>query len=112
MEEPTVQDSSADTDKSFVRPETKPIESAIGSGVFAFDDENSDSSGQPISASALDDLPTAQPAISFVANLDLGEDDLNLASQVDPVEINVGEEKESRAEQDSTLGSFLKKLPR
>ncbi|MFK7769906.1 MAG: FHA domain-containing protein [Mariniblastus sp.] len=107
--------SAADTDKSFISEPTKSDASDVGSSIFSFaDSENS--AEKSVSASSLDDLPTGgSPAVSFVGGIDLGEEAVVPASsQIDPIEINLGEEagNPSKVEQDSTLGSFLKKLPR
>ena len=103
--------SASDTDKSFKSDSPVPAEESISS-IFAFD-EDSERSDQSVAVSALGDLPSAaKPAVSFAGNVDLGEDALPMASQIDPVEIDLGIEKKPNQDDDSGLGSFLKKLPR
>ena len=100
----------ADTDKSF---KTEGDDESISS-IFAFEEAEGNAS-KSIAVNALDDLPSAQPAaVSFVAKVDFGDDAPSAASQVDPIEIDLGEEKKpaSQDDDDSGLGSFLKKLPR
>ena len=51
--------------------------------------------------------------MSFVGKVDFGDDAPIAASPVDPIEIDLGEEKKpEQTDDDSGLGSFLKKLPR
>ena len=106
--------SADDTDKSFASSE--PTKEGEGfSNVFNFDETENASANKSISASSLDDLPTGPAAaVSFVGGIDLGEDAPQAAaSQIDPIEIELGAEKKSEVkEEDSTLGSFLNKLPR
>ena len=112
LEEPS--SSADDTDKSFASSE--PTKEGEGfSNVFNFDETENASANKSISASSLDDLPTGPAAaVSFVGGIDLGEDAPQAAaSQIDPIEIELGAEKKSEVkEEDSTLGSFLNKLPR
>ena len=76
-----------------------------------FDDEAKPD--QSVSASAIDDLPTGpEQAASFVGKVDFG-DDVNSNDQIDSVQIDLGEEKTSGVnDDDSSLGSFLNKLPK
>jgi len=99
--------SAADTDKSFKTDDPDSI-----SDIFDFEEESSPSAS--VAASALEDLPSAAPAaVSFVGKVDFGEDLNAKASQVDPIEIDLGEEKKPKDEgSDPGLGSFLNKLPR
>lgn len=99
--------SAADTDKSFKTDDPDSI-----SGIFDFEEESSPSAS--VAASVLEDLPSAAPAaVSFVGKVDFGEDLNAKASQVDPIEIDLGEEKKPKDEgSDPGLGSFLNKLPR
>ena len=110
FEEPKSEDDAADTDKSFVG---QTGESAIDPDAFQFEEEP-DPANKSVSVNALDELPDARPAMSFKGGVDLGEDAVSKpVSQIDPVEINLGEENpKSKVEEDSSLGSFLKKLPR
>lgn len=103
--------SASDTDKSF-KTVDNPAEESISS-IFAFEEE-SENADQSIALSALGDLPSpVQPAVSFVGNVDLGEDAKPAASQIDSVEIDLGvEKKPAHDDEDSGLGSFLNKLPR
>ncbi len=112
LEEP--KSSADDTDKSFTSSE--PTKEGEGfSSIFNFDETENPSANKSISASSLDDLPTGPAAaVSFVGGIDLGEDAPQAAaSQIDPIEIELGAEKKSEVkEEDSSLGSFLNKLPR
>ena len=100
----------SDTDKSF-KTIDNPAEESISS-IFSFEEESG--AGQSVAISALGDLPSAvQSAVSFVGNVDLGEDAKPAASQIDSVEIDLGiEKKPTHEDDDSGLGSFLNKLPR
>lgn len=101
-----------DTDKSIVDATTSDG-SAIGSSFFSFETDTVDPANKSVSASALDDLPSGQSAVSVFGNVETGDDVKKPISQLNPAEINLGEEeKKAQIEADSTLGSFLKKLPR
>ena len=105
--------STSDTDKSF-KTITAPVSADESiSSIFAFDDEEQ-SADQSVAISALGDLPApAKPAVSFVGNVDLGEDAKPSGSQIDSVDIDLGaEQKPAHDDDDSGLGSFLNKLPR
>lgn len=105
--------STSDTDKSF-KTITAPVSADESiSSIFAFDDEEQ-SADQSVAISALGDLPApAKPAVSFVGNVDLGEDAKPSGSQIDSVDIDLGaEQKPAHDDEDSGLGSFLNKLPR
>ena len=105
--------SAADTDKSFVS--STPTEGdGYDSSIFSFE-ETGAPANQSVSASSLDNLPTGlAAALSFVGGIDLGDEaPSSVTSPADPVEIELGDETEkSKVDQDSSLGSFLKKLPR
>ena len=99
----------SDTDKSFVDTH----DSLLDSKKFALDVDEVDPANKSVLASALEELPEGQAAVSFVGGIDLGDDAVGATSQIDAVEIELGEEaKQGKIETDSTLGSFLKKLPR
>ena len=103
----------SDTDKSFKSGDSLDSGEESISSIFSFD-EDAAKSDQSVALSALGDLPSAaKPAVSFVGNVDLGEDAKPAASQIDSVEIDLGvEEKPAQDDDDSGLGSFLNKLPR
>jgi len=103
-----VEESAADTDKSF---KTGTEEGESISNIFSFEEEASPD--QSVALSALDDLPPAQPAaVSFVGKVDFG-DDVAAASQIDSIEIDLGDENQPKQTGgDTGLGSFLKKLPK
>lgn len=106
-----VRNPAGDTDKSFVDGTTYDGTES-GSSVFSFDTDEIDDAKKSVSASALDDLPAGQSAVSFLGNFDSGEDQTPV-SHLDPVKIDLGEEENAaKIEVDSNLGSFLKKLPR
>ena len=115
----TKQDDDGDTDKSFKTESEESISSEESSGeesissIFAFEDEPGNA-GKSVAISALDELPEAAPAaMSFVGKVDFGDDAAAEASQVDSIELDLGEEQKPKSQEgDSGLGSFLKKLPR
>lgn len=92
IDEPEKQLSAADTDKS---------------NIFVFDD--SVSPAKSVSASVIDALPANQPAVSFVGELNF---EAKPVPEVEEVEIDLGLEGSRQLETDSSLGSFLNKLPR
>lgn len=100
----------SDTDKSFKVEGEESL-----SSIFDFDEEEGNAS-KSIAVNALEDLPSAQPAaVSFVGKVDFGDDVATpTASAVDPIEIDLGDEKKPTQQDDgdSGLGSFLNKLPR
>ena len=99
-------------DKSIVDATTSDG-SAIGSAFFALETETVDPANKSVSVSALDDLPAGQSAVSAFGNVETGDDVKKPISQLDPDKINLGaEEKKAQVDADSTLGSFLRKLPR
>ncbi len=105
-----------DTDKSF-KSDTSNISGEKDkesiSSIFSFDEE-AEQGGQSVAVSALGDLPaTTAPAVGFVGNVDFGDDVKPAASQIEPVEIDLGvEKKPAENDDDPGLGSFLNKLPR
>lgn len=101
-----------DTDKSIVDATTSDG-SAIGISFFSFETETVDPADKSVSLSALEDLPSGQSAVSVFGNVETDDDVKKPISQLSSVELNLGEdEKKAQIEADSTLGSFLKKLPR
>jgi pSer/pThr/pTyr-binding forkhead associated (FHA) protein len=101
-----------DTDKSIVDATTSDG-SAIGSSFFSFETETVDPANKSVSLSALEDLPSGQSAVSVFGNVETDDDIKKPISHLNPVELDLGEdEKKAQIEADSTLGSFLKKLPR
>lgn len=101
-----------DTDKSFVEATTSDG-STIGSSFYSVETDEVDPANKSISASGLDDLPAVQSAVSFAGNLDTGDEIKDPISQIDPGDINLADEQpQAKIEDDSSLGSFLKKLPR
>jgi len=107
--------SSKDTDKSFKSAGVAAEKAQSNSGIFSFDEDAGQIAGKSASLSALGDFsPVAElPAGSFAGKVDLGEDAMPAASQIDRVEIDLGVENKP-AEDDDDLGleSFLSKLPR
>ncbi len=112
------QNATSDTDKSFVDTDDSLLgsnssDSRLSSSKFSLDVDEVDPANKSVLASALEDLPEGQAAVSFVGGIDMGEDAVGAASsQIDAIEIELGEEKKENVDADSTLGSFLKKLPR
>ena len=108
--------SGQDTDKSFKSVGSPAENEESISSIFSFDDQASETGDKSVALGALADLPPAvqQPAASFVGKVDLGDDAKPVASQIDPVEIDLGVEKKPAVEDDDDpgLGSFLNKLPR
>ena len=101
-----------DTDKSIVDATTSDG-AAIGSSFFSFETDTIDPANKSVSVSALDDLPSGQSAVSVFGDVETGDDVKKPISRLNPAEIDLGEEeKKAQIEADSTLGSFLKKLPR
>ncbi|MEM9941996.1 MAG: FHA domain-containing protein [Planctomycetota bacterium] len=92
-----------DTDKSF-------IDSHVFSGL-----ETDGDAPKSVSGSAIDELPNGPaPIVSFIGKVDFGADSPQTDS-VDPVQIDLGENQKpnnSSQDDDSALGSFLKKLPK
>lgn len=102
--------SASDTDKSIVDMTTD--DSSISDSFFNVDSDESDPANKSVSVSALDDLPAGRSAISFAGSFDAGEEQKPL-SQFESVDIDLGEdENQAKAMTDSSLGSFLKKLPK
>lgn len=104
--------SGTDTDKSF---KTESAESTdVSSNLdLQFEAEDVDPASKSVSVSALEDLPTGQAAVSFLGALDVGDDVSGPSSRIASVEIDLGENgKSADLEVDSSLGSFLNKLPR
>jgi len=100
-------DAASDTDKSFVETHDSLLSK------FALETEDADPASKSVLASALDELPAGQSAVSFVGGIELDDKSVRPASQIDPVEIDLGDEKKQKdVEKDSSLGSFLNKLPR
>jgi pSer/pThr/pTyr-binding forkhead associated (FHA) protein len=95
--------SGEDTDKSI-----------IGSNVFEFEGDEKDPASKSVAVDALDELPTGPAqAASFVGKVDFGDDVKSASSQIGSVEIDLGGDKdEESVDDDSTLGSFLNKLPK
>ena len=105
--------SASDTDKSFKSGDSPDSTEESISSIFSFD-ESAENSDQSFALSAIGDLPSAaESAVSFVGNVDLGEDAKPAVSQIDSVEIDLGvETKPAQDDDNSGLGSFLNKLPR
>lgn len=98
----------ADTDKSFKT--TYEIESP--SNVFNFDDENG-SAEKSVSVSALGNLPSSQSGVSSVSRLEIGKSTKEPVSKINASELGIGsDERPPQAADDSSLGSFLRKLPK
>ena len=113
LSEPVANSSSLESNKSSIGSEVMSGESATASSIFSFDDKDTNPANKSISVSALGDLPDGQSAVSFVADLDLGKEGaIKPDGPVEPVEIDLGDESEPKAVTESSLGSFLKKLPR
>ena len=111
-DDPVNNPGSGDTDKSIVDATTSDG-SAIGSSFFTLETGTVDPANKSVSVNALDDLPSGHSAVSVFGNIETGDDVKKPISQLNPAEINLGEEeKKDQVEADSTLGSFLKKLPR
>lgn len=104
--------SNSGTDKSF---KTESAESADASSNLdlQFEAKDVDPASKSVSVSALEDLPTGQAAVSFLGALDVGDDVSGPSNRISSVEIDLGGDgKSSDLEVDSSLGSFLNKLPR
>jgi hypothetical protein len=99
----------ADTDKSFKTT----YESDSMSNVFSFEGEK-EPAEPSVSMSALEDLPSGQSAVSFVGDIEIGDEQKKPISKIEhAVELELGDEAQSaNVDADSRLGSFLKKLPR
>ena len=101
-----------ETDKSFVDGTTCDGD-VFGSSFFSFETDTVDPANKSVSVNALDDLPSGQSAVSVFGNVETGDEVKKPVSKLDPVEIDLGaNEEKAKIEADSTLGSFLKKLPR
>ncbi len=102
------QDAMSDTDKSFVDTDDSLLDSK-----FLIGTEDVDPASKSVLESALEELPAGQAAASFVGGIEVSEDAVGPTSQIDPVEIDLGaDEQKKKLDADSSLGSFLKKLPR
>lgn len=82
------------------------------SDVFSFDEKEAPS--ESVAFSALEELPPAKPSlVSFVDKVKFGDDAPPAAVHLDSIEIDLGEnQKMNQIGDDSSLGSFLKKLPK
>lgn len=96
-----------DTDKSFKT--TYEPESA--SNVFSIETEQP-SAEKSVSASALEHLPAGSSAVSFVERLETEDPQRDPISNIDPVDVGLDEDQKQPVADDSSLGSFLRKLPR
>ena len=104
--------SAKDTDKSFKSADVAAENEESISSIFSFGEEADQTGDKSV---ALEGLPPAvqQPAASFVGSVDLGDEAKPVASQIEPVGIDVGvEKKPAEDDDDPGLGSFLSKLPR
>ena len=107
--------SAKDTDKSFKSDGVAAEEKESISSIFSFGEEADQAKDKSVALGALEGLPPAvqQTAASFVGGVDLGDEAKPVASQIEPVEIDLGvEKKPAEDDDDPGLGSFLSKLPR
>ena len=103
----------SDTDKSFSTQDTTSDGSIGDSSIFSFDTDETDPANKSISASSLEDLPSAPSPVGMIGTFELGENADNPVGQIDSVEIELDkDEPKATIDDDSSLGSFLKKLPR
>ena len=87
---------------------SKTDKSLIG---LVLDEDVTNGVEKSISMSAIDGLPDGQAQVSFVGNVDFDGAE-SVAQEVEAIELDLGSEAKSDEASESSLGSFLKKLPK